>query len=104
MKLNEIYEQMESFLDKHPEVYEINDEGQDIEVMEEFDKLQDKIFNDNQTYFTWDVDNDTFRIDRAFGTVLDYLKDKNKKVKDHFYGYTYVTGEAKLILLIETED
>ena len=100
MKLSEILLKMQDFIEDHPDVYDLNDEGEDCEEMKEFDELQDKIFSDNQTYFTWDVDGDCFRIDRAFDTVLEYLKENNLKLKDYEIGYLV---DDKLIVLVETE-
>ena len=98
--LKEIWKQMDEFLTNNPDVYN-NDEGQTNEVWDEFDKLQDKIFSDNQTYFQWEVDNDTFSIDSAFDSVLDYIKDKGKKLKDFTMGYD---SEDHLYIFIEMED
>jgi len=100
MKLKQIKEKIFNFIEENPEVYD-NDEGQTEEVWDEFNKLQDKIFNDNQTYFQWEVDNDTFEIDSAFDSVLDYLKDKGKKLKDFVMGYD---SEDHFYIFIETED
>lgn len=98
--LNKIKDMIFKFIEECPEVYD-NDEGQSNKVWDEFDELQDKIFSDNQTYFQWEVDNDTFRIDRAFASVLDYLKDNNKVLKDFTVGYD---SEDHLYIFIETED
>lgn len=100
MNLKQIKEKIFNFIEKNPEVYD-NDEGQTEEVWDEFDKLQNKIFNDNQTYFQWEVDNDTFEVDSAFDTVLDYLKDKGKKLKDFTMGYD---SEDHFYIFIEIED
>ena len=100
MKLKQIKEKIFQFIEENPEVYD-NDEGQTEEVWDEFNKLQDKIFSDNQTYFQWEVDNDTFEIDSAFDSVLDYLKDKGKKLKDFVMGYD---SEDHFYIFIETED
>lgn len=100
MKLKQIKEKIFNFIEENPEVYD-NDEGQTEEVWDEFNKLQDKIFSDNQTYFQWEVDNDTFEIDSAFDSVLDYLKDKGKKLKDFVMGYD---SEDHFYIFIETED
>lgn len=98
--LNKIKDMIFKFIEECPEVYD-NDEGQSNKVWDEFDELQDKIFSDNQTYFQWEVDNDTFRIDQAFASVLDYLKDNNKILKDFTVGYD---SEDHLYIFIETED
>lgn len=100
MKLKQIKEKIFNFIEENPEVYD-NDKGQTEEVWDEFNKLQDKIFSDNQTYFQWEVDNDTFEIDSAFDSVLDYLKDKGKKLKDFVMGYD---SEDHFYIFIETED
>jgi len=100
MNLKQIKEKIFNFIEENPEVYD-NDEGQSEEVWAEFDKLQNKIFSDNQTYFQWEVDNDTFEIDSAFDSVLDYLKDKGKKLKDFIMGYD---SEDHFYIFIETED
>lgn len=100
MKLKQIKEKIFNFIEENPEVYD-NDEGQTEEVWDEFNKLQDKIFNDNQTYFQWEVDNDTFEIDSAFDSVLDYLKDKGKKLKDFIMGYD---SEDHFYIFVEMED
>lgn len=100
MNLKQIKEKIFNFIEENPEVYD-NDEGQTEEVWDEFNKLQDKIFNDNQTYFQWEVDNDTFEIDSAFDSVLDYLKDNHKKLKDFTMGYD---SEDHFYIFIETED
>ena len=98
--LKKIKDMVFKYIEECPEVYD-NDEGQSEEVWDEFNKLQDKIFSDNQTYFQWEVDNDTFEIDSAFDSVLDYLKDKGKKLKDFVMGYD---SEDHFYIFIETED
>lgn len=100
MNLKQIKEKIFQFIEENPEVYD-NDEGQTNEVWDEFDKLQDKIFSDNQTYFQWEVDNDTFSIDSAFDSVLDYIKDKGKKLKDFTMGYD---DQDHLYIFIEMEN
>lgn len=100
MNLKQIKEKIFNFIEENPEVYD-NDEGQTEEVWDEFNKLQDKIFSDNQTYFQWEVDNDTFEIDSAFDSVLDYLKDNHKKLKDFTMGYD---SEDHFYIFIEIED
>ena len=100
MNLKQIKEKIFNFIEENPEVYD-NDEGQTEEVWDEFNKLQDKIFSDNQTYFQWEVDNDTFEVDSAFDSVLDYLKDNHKKLKDFTMGYD---SEDHFYIFIETED
>lgn len=100
MKLKQIKEKIFNFIEENPEVYD-NDEGQTEEVWDEFNKLQDEIFNDNQTYFQWEIDNDTFEIDSAFDTVLDYIKDKGKKLKDFVMGYD---SEDHFYIFVEMED
>lgn len=100
MKLSKIKEKIFQFIEENPEVYD-NDEGQTDEVWDEFNKLQDEIFSDNQTYFQWEVDNDTFEIDSAFDTVLDYIKDKGKKLKDFIMGYD---SEDHFYIFVEMED
>lgn len=99
MNLNQIKEKIFQFIEKHPDVYD-NDEGQTEEVWDEFDKLQDSIFSDNQTYFQWEVDNDTFSIDSAFDSVLDYIKDQGKRLKDFTMGYD---DQDHLYIFIEME-
>lgn len=98
--ITKIKDMVFKFIEENPEVYD-NDEGQSEEVWDEFDKLQNKIFSDNQTYFQWEVDNDTFRVDSAFDSVLDYLKDNHKKLKDFIMGYD---SEDHFYIFIETED
>ena len=100
MTLKEIFEEMKRFVDNNEEIMYVNDEGEDIEVVQEFDELQNKIFADNQTYFSWFVDSDTFRIDRAFDSVLEYVKENNLKLKDYYIDYLY---DDRLLVLIETE-
>lgn len=63
MKLNEIADKLEAWMEEHD--YE--------EEFDEFDALCDEIMSDNQTYFQWDVDNDTFEIDEAFDSVLRFI-------------------------------
>lgn len=98
--LKKIKNMIFKFIEEYPEVYD-NDEGQTSEVWDEFNKLQDKIFSDNQVYFQWEVDNDTFEVDSAFDSVLDYLKDDHKRLKDFTMGYD---SEDHLYIFIETEE
>ena len=88
------------FIEDNPEVYN-NDEGQSGEVWTEFDKLQNAIFNDNQTYFQWEVNNDTFRIDQAFASVLDYIRDQDKRLEDFVIDYD---DQDHLYIFIELKD
>lgn len=98
-KLNEIKDKIFEFIEENPEIYD-NDEESD-EVWDEFDKLQDEIFSDNQTYFQWEVDGDCFSMDDAFQSVLDYLKDKGKKLKDFIIEYD---SQDHLYIFVETEE
>lgn len=99
MTLKEIWKQMDEFLTNNPEVY-YNDESQKTtEVWDEFNKLQDKIFSDNQTYFQWE-DCDCFELAEAFDSVLDYLKTNKKILKDYIADWN---GDH-LFILIETEN
>ena len=101
MKLVDIKNQVFKFIEQHPEVYD-NDEGQNEEVWREFDELQDKIFNDKQTYFHWQVDDYDccFDIDDAFDTVLSYLKENGKVLVDFVIGYD---SEDHLYIFTETK-
>lgn len=98
--LNKIKNMIFKFIEECPEVYD-NDEGQSGEVWAEFDKLQNTIFSDNQTYFQWDVNNDTFRIDRAFASVLDYIRDQDKRLGDFVIDYD---NQDHLYIFIELND
>ena len=101
MTLVDIKNKVFEFIEQHPEVYD-NDEGQYEEVWKEFDKLQNEVFNDNQTYYQWEVDSDCFDIADAFETVLSCIK-KDKKIlvdfvidydsEDHLYIFTETKGE-----------
>jgi hypothetical protein len=96
--LKEIWKQMDEFLTNNPDVYN-NDEGQTEEVWDEFDKLQDEIFSDNQTYFQW-VDCDCFDLAEAFDSVLEYLKTNKKILKDYLVEW----NDDHLYVLVETEN
>ena len=98
MKLVDIKNLVFEFIEQHPEVYD-NDEGQNEEVWRDFDNLQDRIFNDKQTYFHWQVDCDCFDIDDAFDTVLSYLKENGRILKDFVIGYD---SEDHLYIFTET--
>lgn len=99
MTLQEIYDKLVEFVDQNGDVFGCYDEENE-EAYQAFDDLQDEIFNENQTYFTWDVENDTFRISKAFYSVLQYLHEQNKTVSDFFIDYI---GDDKLIVLVETK-
>ena len=60
MTLEEIAKTLRNWLEVHD--YD--------EEFDEFDNLCCKIMSDEQTYFQWEVDNDTFDIAEAFNTVL----------------------------------
>ena len=98
MTLKEIWKQMDEFLTNNPDVY-YNDEGQDYTdtVWEKFNKLQDEIFSDNQTYFQWE-DCDCFDLADAFDSVLDYLKTNKKILKDYLVDW----NNDHLYILVET--
>lgn len=98
--LTKIKNMIFKFIEDNPEVYD-NDEGQSETVWTEFDKLQDSIFSDNQTYFQWDVNNDTFRIDQAFASVLDYVRDQDKRLEDFVIDYD---DQDHLYIFIELKD
>ena len=98
MTLKEIWKKMDEFLTNNPDVYD-NDEGQSDEVLDEFNKLQDEIFSDNQTYFQWE-DCDCFDLAEAFDLVLDYLKTNKKILKDYLVDW----NDDHLYILIETEN
>ena len=98
--LTKIKNMVFKFIEDNPEVYN-NDEGQSGEVWTEFDKLQNAIFNDNQTYFQWEVNNDTFRIDQAFASVLDYIRDQDKRLEDFVIDYD---DQDHLYIFIELKD
>ena len=98
--LTKIKNMVFKFIEDNPEVYN-NDEGQSGEVWTEFDKLQNAIFNDNQTYFQWEVNNDTFRIDQAFAWVLDYIRDQDKRLEDFVIDYD---DQDHLYIFIELKD
>lgn len=98
--LTKIKNMIFKFIEENPEVYN-NDEGQSGEVWTEFDKLQNAIFSDNQTYFQWEVDNDTFRIDQAFASVLDYIRDQDKRLGDFVIDYD---DQDHLYIFIELND
>lgn len=98
--LTKIKNMIFKFIEDNPEVYN-NDEGQSGEVWTEFDKLQNAIFNDNQTYFQWEVNNDTFRIDQAFASVLDYIRDQDKRLEDFVIDYD---DQDHLYIFIELKD
>ena len=98
MTLKEIWKKMDEFLTNNPDVYD-NDEGQSDEVWDEFNKLQDEIFSDNQTYFQWE-DYDCFDLAEAFDSVLDYLKTNKKILKDYLVDW----NDDHLYILIETEN
>lgn len=98
--LTKIKNMIFKFIEENPEVYN-NDEGQSGEVWTEFDKLQNAIFNDNQTYFQWEVNNDTFRIDQAFASVLDYIRDQDKRLEDFVIDYD---DQDHLYIFIELKD
>lgn len=98
--LTKIKNMIFKFIKDNPEVYN-NDEGQSGEVWTEFDKLQNAIFSDNQTYFQWEVDNDTFRIDQAFASVLDYIRDQDKRLGDFVIDYD---DQDHLYIFIELND
>jgi hypothetical protein len=96
MTLKEIWKKMDEFLTNNPDVYD-NDEGQTEEVWEKFNKLQDEIFSDNQTYFQWE-DCDCFDLADAFDSVLDYLKTNKKILKDYLVDW----NNDHLYVLVET--
>ena len=98
--LTKIKNMVFKFIEDNPGVYD-NDEGQSGEVWTEFDKLQNAIFNDNQTYFQWEVNNDTFRIDQAFASVLDYIRDQDKRLEDFVIDYD---DQDHLYIFIELKD
>jgi len=93
MKLQDIYNKMKEFTDKHPKIWNNPDDS-----WEEFYALQDDIFTENQTYFSWNVE-DCFRIDRAFDTVLEYIKLTNEHLDDYYINYI---ANDTLIILVET--
>lgn len=53
------------------------------EEFDEFDNLCSEIMSDEQTYFQWEVDNDTFDIAEAFDTVLGEWKMGKQLVDYH---------------------
>lgn len=71
MKLEEAADKIMDFLDSH-------DYYRDFE---EFDKLCCEVMSDEQSYFHWDVDGDTFSLRHAFELVLDQTKEDNAKGK-----------------------
>lgn len=91
MKLNEIAKRLEAWLEEHD--YE--------EDFDSFDELCCKIMNDNQTYFQWEVDNDTFEIDQAFYSVMECLKEQEeagKRIADYHIQYL---DNDRLFLFVE---
>lgn len=72
------------------------------EDFDDFDELCNKIMSDNQIYFQWEVDGDCFDIEDAFATVMDCLRDEQKKgkiIKD--YATDYIFGDDRLFLFVE---
>ena len=72
------------------------------EDFDDFDELCNKIMSDNQVYFQWEVDSDCFSIEDAFDTVMDCLRDEQKKgkiIKD--YATDYIFGDDRLFLFVE---
>lgn len=90
--LAQIKEKMFEFIENHPELYK---DDENNEIWEEFNNLQDEIFNNNQVYLQWEVENDTFETDSAFDSILSEIKDSKRKIKDFLidrdcYNHTYI--------------
>lgn len=100
MTLKEIFNKMQEYVEANPIVLRCDDSKEYEKASEGYDELQDSIFADNQTYFMWEVDNDTFEIDTAFKTVLYHLQGNNKLIKNSYVDYLQ---DDLLIVLIETE-
>jgi hypothetical protein len=72
------------------------------EDFDEFDSLCDNIMSDKQTYFQWEIDGDCFDISDAFDTVLDCIKEAQKKgqvIKD--YCPDFLFDDDRLFLFVE---
>jgi hypothetical protein len=91
MKLKEIAEQLDAWLEEHD--YE--------EDFDDFDELCCRIMNDNQSYFQWEVDSDTFEIDEAFDTVMGCLKEQEESGKRIADYRTQYLGDDRLFLFVE---
>ena len=100
MTLKEIFDKMQEYVEAHPEVLLYDGSEEYEKAREGYDELQDSIFASNQTYFMWEVDNDTFEIDTAFQTVLHHLQENNEIVKNSYADYLQ---DDWLIVLVETE-
>lgn len=87
MTLKEIAKTLGNWL----EVHDYDDE------FDEFDDLCCKIMSDEQTYFQWEVDNDTFDIIDAFSTVLNEWMC-GKQIVD--YHAEFLDGD-RLFLFVE---
>lgn len=88
MTLKEIFKKLQEWLETHD--YE--------EDYEEFDELCNRIMKNNQTYFQWSVDSDTFRLTSAFASVMECLADEGKLIKDYYINYL---EDDRLFLMIE---
>jgi len=87
MTLEEVAKTLRNWL----EVHDYDDE------FDAFDDLCCKIMSDEQTYFQWNVENDTFDIADAFSTVLNEWMSGRQIVNYHV---EFLTGD-QMFLFVE---